>query len=143
MRIPDKGELTRKGMDDKEPKDVKKAYFGGGGIHMRAKIRPINRQIYVRKCTTGVRVESAGDAYYIVGNVIVPDTYGDSSHWAEILDVADDCVLFNKTHIGGFVRLAEWKPRHMRSVIPEKEFIVKEQLFEDELMPVVWKPKAA
>lgn len=97
------------------------------------KIKPIRRQIYVRKCTTGTKVTLPdGSVGYKLGNIFVTDIRGEYSLWAQILDVADDCRYFTKDHIGGFVRLREWSPRYIRAVVPEIEFMVKEEYFEKE-----------
>lgn len=110
-------------------------------------IKPIKRKILVRKCLGYEAEEHDGRIWYKADNVVVTDVRGTYTHWAEIIDVANDCKLFNKDDVGAFVNLPEWNPQNMSKVnhyiengIPVDEFIVKEELF---LMPNGAKPVVA
>ena len=91
---------------------------------MDTKIKPIKKRILVRKCTTGERRDGA----YYIDNIAIPDSSADNCFWAEILDVSDDCKLFSRDDVGGFVYLPAWKPNHMNRV-KDEDFVVKESLF--------------
>jgi len=99
-------------------------------------IKPIKQKILVRKCLGYEPEEHDGRIWYKADNVVVTDVRGTYTHWAEIVDVADDCKLFKKEDIGSYVNLPEWSPQNMSKVnhylennIPIDEFIVKERLF--------------
>lgn len=92
---------------------------------MATNLKPIRRKILVRKCTTG---EKRQDGFYLNG-LAITDFSAEACGWAEILDVADDCKLFRKEHIGAFVYLPEWKPG-MINAAGGPDFTVKESLFE-------------
>lgn len=99
-------------------------------------IKPIKKKILVRKCLGYEAEEHNGRVWYKADNIVVTDVRGTYTHWAEILDVSDDCELFKKEDIGAFVNLPEWSPQNMSRVsrrlennIPVEEFIVKERLF--------------
>jgi hypothetical protein len=114
-------------------------------IDVRAeRVRPIKKKILVRKCLGYEAEEHEGRIWYKADNIVVTDVRGTYTHWAEILDVSDDCELFTKEHIGAFVNLPEWNPQNMSKVshklengVPVDDFIVKEKLF---LMPNGAKP---
>ncbi len=89
-------------------------------------VKPIRRNLYVRKCTTGVK-DHLG---YMVGGVLVTDRRGKYNHWFEIIDIADDCKWFTRENVGTFVRLPEWHHQWMRAVVPTKTFMVDERIFE-------------
>lgn len=99
-------------------------------------LKPIKRKILVRKCLAAEPERFDGRVYYRTGNIVVTDVRGTYSHWAEILDVSDDCKLFKREDIGSFVNLPEWKPQSMSRVsrrlennVPIEDFVVKESLF--------------
>ena len=99
-------------------------------------IKPIRQKILVRKCLANKPEVHDGRVYYREGNIVVTDVRGSFTHWAEVLDVSDDCKLFKKEDIGTFVHLPEWAPGQMSKVshrlengVPVDEFIVKESLF--------------
>ena len=101
-------------------------------------MKPINHKILVRKCLGATPEKIGGRVSYMVGGIALTDWTGLTSNWAEVLDVADDCVEFRKEYIGGFVLLPEWNPQMMSKVkdemdngVPTMEFIVKEQLFNE------------
>lgn len=101
---------------------------------------PINKQILVRKCTTGTRETHEGREYFRVGDIVVPNVRGEYQLWAEIIGVAEDCTLFTKSDIGGFVHLKEWSPQYIRAVKREEEFVVREELFTTGSVPAaVWR----
>lgn len=85
---------------------------------------PIKKRILVRKCTTG---ERRGNAFFL-GDVAIPDASAEACSWAEVIDVASDCKLFDQSAIGGFVYLPAWKPGYINRVEGE-DFVVKESLF--------------
>jgi hypothetical protein len=97
------------------------------------------KTILVRKCTTGQRKKIDGHDCFVDGGIVLTDIRGNYSRWAEIVDVADECELFAKKHVGGFVFLKEWAPRHMKAVVPELEFVVKEDLFKESAPAAVWR----
>lgn len=99
-------------------------------------IKPVKRKILVRKCLAYTPEMYNGNLYWRDGNIVVTDVRGSYTHWAEVLDIADDCKLFDKSCIGGFVYLPEWNPAQMTRVnreivdgVPIDDFIVKESLF--------------
>ena len=88
--------------------------------------KPIGKRIRVRKCTTG---DWDGDGYSL-GGINVTQFTADTCYWAEIIDVSDDCELFTKEHIGGFVRMVEFKPDDMNHVEGD-DWTIRERLYED------------
>jgi hypothetical protein len=99
-------------------------------------IRPIRQKILVRKCLAYQPEIHDGKVWYREGNIVVTDLRGSFTHWAEVLDVSDDCKLFKREDIGAFVHLPEWAPQYMQKVhhavedgVPVDDFIVKEALF--------------
>lgn len=99
-------------------------------------IKPIKKKILVRKCLAYTPEVHEGRVYWRSDNVVVTDVRGSYTHWAEILDVADDCKLFDKSCVGAFVYLPEWSPQKMTRVgrildngVPVDDFVVKESLF--------------
>lgn len=94
------------------------------------KIKLVGRKILVRKCVTGVEEKHAGDTYYMLNGIAIPEKSHETQYWAEIIDVSDSCTTFSKDMCGkAFVRLAEYKPGFMFRFKGE-DFIVKEELFE-------------
>jgi len=92
-------------------------------------IKPILKKIMVRKCVTGIEEEHEGRTYHRVGGIVITDARADYQHWCEILDVSDDCKLFDKSHIGKFVWLPEFKPNHMYRIGSSDDLVVRESLF--------------
>lgn len=92
-------------------------------------IRPFNKKIMVRKCVTGTEEVYEGRVYHRIGNVVVTELRANHQHWCEVLDVADDCVLFTKDCIGKFVWIPEFKPNHLYRIWDSEDFIIRESLF--------------
>jgi len=90
-------------------------------------IKPINRHIIVRKCVNDhVRGNDGGVLIY------KPDEIYETTNWAQVLDVAEDCVVFTKNEIGKFVLCPEMS-HEMHRIGAEhesKDFIIRE----DEIM---------
>ena len=94
-------------------------------------------KIVVRKCTTGEEVEDNGRKYWEVGGVTVLEKRADYQHWCEILDVSDDCKLFDRSHIGAFVQLPEFKPNDIYRIGDTEDSVVREDLFERNEAPAL------
>ena len=94
-----------------------------------AKLKPINKSLFVRKCTTGKVVKENGVSVGMIGDIVIPDWKAQNSLFYEILDVADDCEIFDKSHIGALVVLPDWHAEYIRVVVEKKLFIVKEKIF--------------
>ena len=101
-----------------------------------AKLKPVNRRLYCRKCHSGKRVvDSDGSVHYELGGITLTDKRGNYSPYWEIIDIADDCKLFTKADIGKIVRLPVWNETYMRNVVPKKSLVVREQMFIDGAAP--------
>lgn len=67
------------------------------------KVTPKNRRILVRKCVNDhVRAEDGEVQIY------KPDEVYETTNVCEIIDIADDCRIFRREHIGWFLELPEW-----------------------------------
>lgn len=100
-----------------------------------AKLALINRRLLVRKGTTGVKEVTKDGTFYNIGGIVVTQKRGEFQHWWEILDVADDCKLFDKSMIGSWIRLPEWDADNCDAIIPCKLWVVNERIFEQGRAP--------
>lgn len=94
-------------------------------------IKPVKGKILVQKCVDGIEEMFDGMRLFRKGNIVLPETSGETTNWARVEDVAEDCKLFNKSHIGGFIRLPEYSPNNIHRVPNSEFFIVRESLFKN------------
>jgi len=94
-------------------------------------VKPINGKILVQKCVEGVKEVFDGIAMFRKGNVVIPEMSGETTNWVRVEDVAEDCKLFSKAHIGGFIRLPEYSPNNVHRVPNTEFFIVRESIFKN------------
>jgi len=62
-----------------------------------------NRRVMVRKCVNDHVRDENGDVL-----IYKPDEVYEDTNTCEVVDVADDCRIFQKEHIGGFVEMPEY-----------------------------------
>lgn len=83
--------------------------------------RPINRYVKVRKCLEDdIRDESGAIALHMT------DVYKENTYWVEILEYADDCVLFPKQCLGWFCIAPECDERLQRCERTDDFFLHEE-----------------
>ena len=93
-------------------------------IEEDGEFRPINGFVKVRKCVNDhVRDYD--------GNLVLYQTerFIETTHYVEVLDVADDCRKASKSHIGDFCIAPESHDRLQR-LLYTKDFMVHEDLIE-------------
>jgi len=90
-------------------------------------IKLMNRHLLVRKCINDHIRDSNGDVL-----IYKPDEMYETTNWAQILDVADDCKEFTKDHVGCLIECPEYGNflHRLGDYGDSEDFLVKE----DEIM---------
>lgn len=91
------------------------------------KITPIGKRIVIRKCVND-HVRDKGS-----GNVLIykPDNTYEQTNTVEIIDVADDCRMFRKEHIGDFIQVPEFINGLNELDYDKGLFFIKEDVVEE------------
>jgi co-chaperonin GroES (HSP10) len=94
----------------------------------RPDFTPIGDRIRVRKCTAcDVYLDDEGRKIYAMGDIAVPDTTGEITHWAEIIAVGPGCKIFTQEHIGAMVNCPE-TDNDLKCTDPDRwEYVITER----------------
>ena len=77
------------------------------------RIRPLGRRILMQRCRQAEEEIVGGHKFFKLktgkcAGLAVPESYADQCNMNEIVDLADDCKMFDRSCIGKFVQAPEW-----------------------------------
>jgi len=85
---------------------------------------PINGYVKVRKCENDHVRDDNGEIF-----LHRTDKFIETTHWVEIVDIADDCVYFGRKDVGDFCIAPEYSDKLQR-VQYSKDFMLHESMIE-------------
>ena len=82
-------------------------------LHGIKRIRPLGKRIFMQRCRQAREEIVKGHAFFVLDTgpakgLAVPESYADQCNMNEIIEVADDCKVFDKYCVGKFVQAPEW-----------------------------------